>query len=56
MPLVRIGLSKDASAERVRIGSQAVYGAMIDGANAPVDDQARIEGPGLVVNPIAGEV
>jgi hypothetical protein len=27
LPFVRIDLNKDAAAERVRIGSQAVYGA-----------------------------
>jgi phenylpyruvate tautomerase PptA (4-oxalocrotonate tautomerase family) len=42
MPLVRIDLNKDAPAERVRIVSQAVYGAMIELANVPVNDRFQI--------------
>ena len=42
MPLVRIDLNKDAPAERVRIVSQAVYGAMTDIANVPVNDKFQI--------------
>jgi 4-oxalocrotonate tautomerase len=42
MPLVRIDLNKDAPAERVRIVSQAVYGAMIEIANSPVNDKFQI--------------
>jgi 4-oxalocrotonate tautomerase len=42
MPLVRIDLNKDAPSERVRVVSQAVYGAMIDIANVPVDDKFQI--------------
>ena len=42
MPLVRIDLNKDATAERVRIVSQAVYGAMIDIANVPVNDMFQV--------------
>jgi hypothetical protein len=56
MPLARIGLSKDAPAERVRIDSQAVYGAMIGIANVPIDDKAEIEGLGTLANPVADEV
>ncbi len=56
MPLVRIDLNKDAPAERVRIVSQAVYGAMIEIANVPINDKAGIEGLGTLVNPIADEV
>ena len=39
MPLVRIDISKDAPVERVRVVSQAVYGAMTDVANVPVNDK-----------------
>ena len=42
MPLVRIDINKDAPAERVRIVSQAVYGAMIEIANVPVNDKFQI--------------
>lgn len=42
MPLVRIDLSKDAPAERVRIASEAVYNAMIDVANVPVHDKFQV--------------
>jgi 4-oxalocrotonate tautomerase len=50
MPLVRIELSKDAPAQRPRIGSQAVDAAMIETANVPINDKLQI------VSPIAGEV
>ena len=56
MPFVRIDLNKDAPAERVRIGSQAVYGATIETANVPINDKVQIEDLGTLVNPIAGEV
>lgn len=56
MPLVRSDLSKDAPAERVRIVSQAVYGAMTEIANVPINDKFQVEGLGTLVNPIAGEV
>ena len=42
MPLVRIDLNKDAPAERVRIVSQAVYGAMIEIANVPINDKFQV--------------
>ena len=42
MPLVRIDLNKNAPAERIRIISQAVYGAMIEIANVPVNDKFHI--------------
>lgn len=42
MPLVRINLSKDAPAERIRVVSQAVYGAMTDIANVPIHDKFQI--------------
>jgi 4-oxalocrotonate tautomerase len=42
MPLVRIDLNKNAPAERVRVVSQAVYGAMTDIADVPVNDKFQI--------------
>lgn len=42
MPLVRIDLNKDAPAERVRIVSQAVHGAMLELANVPINDKFQI--------------
>ena len=42
MPLVRIDLNKDAPSERVRVVSQAVYGAMTDIAHVPVNDKFQI--------------
>jgi hypothetical protein len=42
MPLVRIDLSKDAPAERIRVVSQAVYGAMTAVANVPANDKFQI--------------
>jgi 4-oxalocrotonate tautomerase len=42
MPLVRIDLNKDAPAERIRVVSQAVYGAMTEIANVPVNDKFQI--------------
>lgn len=42
MPLVRIDLNEDAPAERVRIVSQAVHGAMIELANVPINDKFHI--------------
>jgi hypothetical protein len=56
MPFVRIDLNKDAPTERVRIVSRAVYGATIEVANVPINDKAGIEGLGMLVNPITGEV
>jgi hypothetical protein len=56
MPLVRNDLNKDAPTEHVRIVSQAVYGAMIEIANVPINDKVEIEGLGTLVNPIADEV
>jgi 4-oxalocrotonate tautomerase len=38
----RIDLNKDAPAERVRIVSQAVYGAMTEIANVPINDKFQI--------------
>jgi hypothetical protein len=55
MPLAIIGLSKDAPAERVRIDSQAVYGAMIEIANVPIN-KVESEGLGTLANPVADEV
>ena len=42
MPLVRIDINKDAPAERVRIVSQAVYGAMTEIANVPINDKFQV--------------
>src|SRR5580658_9938774 len=42
MPLVRIDLNKDAPAERIRVVSEAVYGAMIEIANVPVNDRFQV--------------
>jgi hypothetical protein len=42
MPLARIDINRDAPAERVRIVSEAVYGAMIDIANVPVNDMFQV--------------
>jgi 4-oxalocrotonate tautomerase len=42
MPLARIDLSKDAPAERVRVVSGAVYSAMIEIANVPVNDKFQV--------------
>lgn len=42
MPLVRIDINKDAPAERIRVVSQAVYGAMTAVANVPVNDKFQI--------------
>lgn len=42
MPLVRINLSKSASAETVRTVSDVVYDAMINVANVPGNDKFQI--------------
>ncbi len=42
MPLVRINLSKSASAETVRTVSDVVYDAMINVANVPANDKFQI--------------
>jgi 4-oxalocrotonate tautomerase len=42
MPLVRIDINKDTPSERIRVVSQAVYGAMTDIANVPVNDKFQI--------------
>ncbi len=42
MPLVRINLSKSASAETVRNVSEVVYDAMINVANVPANDKFQI--------------
>jgi 4-oxalocrotonate tautomerase len=42
MPLVRIDLNKDASADLVRVVSEAVYGAMVEVANVPANDKFQI--------------
>jgi 4-oxalocrotonate tautomerase len=42
MPLVRIDLSKNASKERIRAVSDAVYGAMVEIADVPLHDKFQI--------------
>ena len=42
MPLVRINLSKSASAETIRSVSEVVYDAMITVANVPANDKFQI--------------
>ena len=42
MPLARIDISKDASPELVRIVGEAVYKAMTDVANVPVNDKFQV--------------
>ena len=42
MPLVRIDLSKDASAELARTVSEAVYDAMVEVAKVPANDKFQI--------------
>ena len=42
MPLVRIDLSKNASRQRIRAVSDAVYGAMVEIANVPLHDKFQI--------------
>ena len=42
MPLVRIDLSKNAPAERIRVVSEVVYKAMIEIANVPANDKFQI--------------
>jgi 4-oxalocrotonate tautomerase len=42
MPLVRIDINKDASAELIRIVSDAVYQAMINIANVPAHDKFQV--------------
>ena len=42
MPLVRINLSKSASAETVRTVSDVVYDVMINVANVPANDKFQI--------------
>jgi hypothetical protein len=56
MPFVRVGRNKDAAAERVRIGSQAGCGAMIETANVPINDMFQVEDLGTLVSPVADEV
>jgi 4-oxalocrotonate tautomerase len=42
MPLARIDISKNASANLVRIVSEAVYNAMVDVANVPPNDKFQV--------------
>jgi 4-oxalocrotonate tautomerase len=42
MPLVRIDINEDASADLIRIVSDAVYQAMINVANVPAHDKFQV--------------
>jgi 4-oxalocrotonate tautomerase len=42
MPLVRIDVSEDTPAERIRAVGQAVYGAMVEIANVPPHDRFQV--------------
>jgi phenylpyruvate tautomerase PptA (4-oxalocrotonate tautomerase family) len=42
MPLVRIDISKDAPPERIRVVSQAIYDAMTEIANVPINDKFQV--------------
>jgi len=42
MPLVRIDISKNAPAERIRAVSEAVYRAMTELANVPLHDRFQV--------------
>ena len=53
VPLVRIDINKDAPADRVRVVGQAVYAAMIEIANVPINDKFQVvtrRSPLLVAN------
>ncbi|HUI14826.1 MAG TPA: tautomerase family protein [Xanthobacteraceae bacterium] len=42
VPLVRIDVSKDAPSERIKAASEAIYGAMVEIANAPLHDKFQV--------------
>jgi phenylpyruvate tautomerase PptA (4-oxalocrotonate tautomerase family) len=42
MPLARIDLSKDAPLERIKVVSDAIYGAMVEIANVPAHDKFQV--------------
>ena len=42
MPLARIDLSKNAPPERIKIVSEAIYSAMVEIANAPLNDKFQV--------------
>ena len=42
MPFVRIDIGKDAPASRIKVVSDAVYGAMVAVANVPVNDRFQV--------------
>jgi phenylpyruvate tautomerase PptA (4-oxalocrotonate tautomerase family) len=42
MPLARIDLSKDVPLERIKVVSDAIYGAMVEIANVPVHDKFQV--------------
>jgi len=42
MPLARIDISRDAPPERIKIISEAIYGAMVEIANVPLHDKFQV--------------
>jgi phenylpyruvate tautomerase PptA (4-oxalocrotonate tautomerase family) len=42
MPLARIDLSENAPPERIKIVSEAIYSAMVEIANAPLNDKFQV--------------
>jgi 4-oxalocrotonate tautomerase len=42
MPLARIDLSENAPPERIKIVSEAIYGAMVEIANVPLHDKFQV--------------
>ena len=42
MPLARIDLSENAPPERIKIVSEAIYSAMVEIANAPLQDKFQV--------------
>jgi 4-oxalocrotonate tautomerase len=42
MPLARIDISKDAPPERIKVVSEAIYGAMVEIANVPLHDKFQV--------------
>lgn len=57
MPLVRINVSKETSAESVQAISDAIYEAMLAVANVPANDKFQIitrHAPGELVYPVEG--
>ena len=42
MPLTRIDISRDAPPERIKVVSEAIYGAMVEIANVPLHDKFQV--------------